>query len=274
MWVILMMCVLLVVVIFAAVGIYSGAAEEKMLFVGDSFVGIFKLIKDPDVVVRVFPGATALGIGREENDNRRIINGLIKKHRPKCIVFNFGSVDTYLSYFYKLCQGPVDIEEFTSKVAESYTNYVNKVKADNVVVISPYYSPVADEIVLFSLRKYHVIEDSCIENARPFIGRENRNLLVDSFNRKIKDLCDPRIRVININPEISTDGILHEEFVDISPANIHLRWEPLLKIYVELLGDCGVDKNKLKNLDESSGNYLTNKREIIAERIEKQNMVL
>ena len=69
---------------------------------GDSFIGPFKLVDDSKIRIYKFTGATMKGITKKEHKNRKkIINILSKNPNPKCIIFNFGQVDLYLSYYYQ-----------------------------------------------------------------------------------------------------------------------------------------------------------------------------
>jgi hypothetical protein len=69
---------------------------------GDSFVGPFKLLNNKNLKVFKYKGATIKGITKTNNENRlNIIKTLKKANNIKCLIFNFGQVDIYFSYYYK-----------------------------------------------------------------------------------------------------------------------------------------------------------------------------
>ena len=74
----------------------------KTLIFGDSFIGAFNLIESKNLKIYKFKGKTIKGLSKQEDkDRKKIINIVNQNKNIKCIVFNFGQVDLYFSYYYK-----------------------------------------------------------------------------------------------------------------------------------------------------------------------------
>ena len=80
----------------------SRGGNIKHLIYGDSFVRLFGLISSPLLRVKAFKGATARGLSKPVNDNKKLIkNELSRFSNVTDVVFGFGNVDVHLSYYYK-----------------------------------------------------------------------------------------------------------------------------------------------------------------------------
>jgi hypothetical protein len=77
---------------------------NKILIFGDSFSNTFKSFKDPNIKVFTYKGATAKGLTKINNENRKdILKNINKDPNFKgCLIFVFGNVDLHLSYYYNL----------------------------------------------------------------------------------------------------------------------------------------------------------------------------
>ena len=95
------------------------------LVFGDSFIGPLKLIKDNNLKIIKFQGATMKGITKTENTNRKKIIDIVNKNKNKikCMIFNFGQVDLFFSYYYVLF-----VKKETFKMEEIILNYVKFIK--------------------------------------------------------------------------------------------------------------------------------------------------
>ena len=70
------------------------------LYFGDSFIGIFKLIDDPNNHIHKYKGATMKGLLKEDNENRiNIIKTINSYKNINCCIFSFGQVDLHFSYY-------------------------------------------------------------------------------------------------------------------------------------------------------------------------------
>jgi hypothetical protein len=179
---------------------------------------------------------------------KNIIN--VNNGNIKCLIFNFGSVDVHFSFFYLLVNNnyKINYKDIYKKIALSYVNFIFNLKCDNnkKIIICPYYSPIKSKNVIPSLISYGIINKDKINHniLKNFVSREMRNTIVDYFNSKIKKYASKyKIRVIDINPIISTNGYIHKQYIDISTYNIHLVWETLIFNYIHLLNNCGVKEN-------------------------------
>ena len=124
----------------------------SILIFGDSFIGPFKLIKDKNIKIFKYKGATMKGITKINNENRLdILNQIKNNKKPKCIIFNFGQVDLYFSYYYKKF---VEKKNFIMK--SSINNYVEFIKNLNCndcnkIIINVYPTTLDDEYVFKAL---------------------------------------------------------------------------------------------------------------------------
>ena len=70
------------------------------LIFGDSFIGPFNLLADKNLRIYKFSGKTMKGITKKENkDREKIVNLVNNNKNTKCLIFNFGQVDLYFSYY-------------------------------------------------------------------------------------------------------------------------------------------------------------------------------
>lgn len=76
--------------------------KNKILIIGDSFIGPFNLIEDDNMYIYKFSGKSMKGITKKEDKDREKIVSLVNNNKNiKCLIFNFGQVDLYFSYYYK-----------------------------------------------------------------------------------------------------------------------------------------------------------------------------
>ncbi len=218
---------------------------DTVLF-GSSFVNVFSLIDNPHIRIYKTIGGSAKGFSRPENQSYITAVDVISKHKPKCAIFNFGSVDVHFSYLFVACRDKKipDVQEFADTIAKNYIDAIKKLPVNKKIVICPYYSPVTDDNMLGFIAKYEIPVKECLNSAdfKPLLCRENRNNLVDVFGSKLIKYAGSDIDVININSVISKNGIIKGKFVDPNPYNIHLQWEPLVNIYTGILQKYGIDK--------------------------------
>lgn len=240
----------------------------KYLYFGDSNIGMFTLSKNRDIIIRKYKGASARGLSKAHNENRIDIIWNMNRFKPSCAVFNFGVVDLFFSVYYKLFQSAnfqLDSDTYVKTIADGYTNFLkelaDKHKHTHFYIIAPHYSPVRVQDVPGCVYTYGVLpkEDvlANLNKMKPYIERRYRNGLVDAYIARLEHNFRnmPRFHVINIMPEISSNGIIHDKYIvshDLSLYNIHLCWETTILHYVKYLSKCGLSKSTLdlSNLDK------------------------
>ena len=223
---------------------------SKTLFFGSSFVSMFKLLQSDDIKVYKITEKKAKGISKIDDLDGKMIKDLLHENKKniKCVVFNFGSVDVHFSFFYLLVNNnyKINYKDIYDKIAFAYVNFIHNLNCNNKIIICPYYSPIKSKNVIPSLLAYGIIDKDKINQKmlKDFVSREVRNKIVDYFNSKIKIYASKyKIRVIDINPIISSNGYINKKYIDISDYNIHLVWETLIFNYIDLLNNCGVKED-------------------------------
>lgn len=260
--------------------------HPEILFFGDSFIGIFSLLNKTKFPVFKYKGATAKGLTKTNNENRKDIINKIAYYKPKCVVFNFGSVDVFFSFYYKLFveKKIIHYKTFIDEFVYKYFDFVVSLECDNKCIMLPGYNPIRDNLVESSLINYGIIQEKITDPEMKFVfSRENRNKLVDYFNKTIKKLAkksfdendennrkrNKNLFVIDTNKIVSKNGLIKKEFRDISDGNVHYRWEPLLPLYVKEINKmdfCKIPKNTIKISRETEQEYLRVKKEMLKSR--------
>ena len=233
----------------------------KILAVGSSSIDPFKLIKDSQLIVEKFTGATAKGVSKPDNENHIKIRKLVSKYKPENMLFHFGAVDLNFSYYYRACKekSAPEPDEFVNEIAKKYIEFIKSLDVKNKIVLCPYYSPVEDKYAKEHFEKYKIPIENC-DLSKIFI-RKLRNELVDKFaDALVKYSSDvPNITIININSELSENGIIKDEFKDIHIFNTHLLWEPIIHIYIKKLEKFGISEKHLANTKRTFKKYYNKK---------------
>jgi len=245
---------------------------------GDSFIGPFKLVDDSKIKIYKFTGATMKGIKKKEHKNRKkIIHILSKKSNPKCLIFNFGQVDLYFSYYYDkfIKNERFMMESFIKK----YIEFINTIDCNNCnkIVIAVYPTTLKDKNVFKCLLKYNVLSEdvinsiskSDIEKTSNFRFRYNMYI---KFNNLLEKYC----KIYNIN-YINLDNVLlnknkklKDKYINyLNEDSIHLNWEPLIPILLKKVTTCKIKKKYKVNLKKSLEKYIKWKKEIIKIREQK-----
>ena len=244
------------------------------LIIGDSFIGPFTLIDSPDVKFLKISGATLKGLTKVDNPNRKKIIDAIKKNKKlRNVVFCFGNVDIHLSYYYKqIIQG----EDFEYKTPiEDYVAFVKSIKTKATkTILNVFPSVLSDANVIGSLKKYIGFIDTDLKfnqltqhNLKEMVSHEARYKRYAEFTSKLKK--ESRLKKIKFKDFgkkiVKKDGIPKPVFQDVSSVNIHIRWEPLIKLIAidRDMNKMGIKKEFLKDLKESSKKYLKEKEKIM-----------
>ena len=159
-------------------------SSPKVLFFGDSFVRLFGLIKHSDVRVRGFKGATAKGIGKQDNPNALEISRTLGDRMDSSssdpldrVILSFGNVDVHLSYFYKKYGESGETIDLVG-IAESYADFAASMMPPTppggeggggaeIVVIGAYPSPPEDEFLIPSLVSYGTLTEEQASRVDP-----------------------------------------------------------------------------------------------------------
>lgn len=244
------------------------------LFIGDSFIGIFTLVKNPHIQVLKLKAATAKGLGKGNEKANKILKTL-RNHKVGCVVSNFGQVDVHFSYFYKACKLKAipDIDEFCKSVIDSYFSFLKRFVCKRLIVIGVYPNPVKDEYIVPQLLSYGIINEGEIDRIpKQVLQRDHRHMLRRRFNYLLREQAVfYGMTYYDLDDELlDAQGNVKTPFLDISSYNVHLRWEPLLLRHMSKLSECGIKAKFLVDIDSSSTNYLKEKKERMEKRHQSQ----
>ena len=122
--------------------------------------------------------------------------------RVKAVLFVFGTVDTQVNLFYKLCHNPeMDVDAFLKEICEEYSEFIKSIKSKiekelkaECVVCSAFLPVVDAEHIRDSLKKYMTAPE---EPERSRVARLLAKLLTD--RPQLKALCwrEERVRQFN-----------------------------------------------------------------------------
>jgi len=226
----------------------------KAYFFGDSFVRLFGLMKHPQLRIKGYKGATACGLSRQSNPNRRDILSILQRYggeersnRLEHIVFCFGNVDVHLSYFYKKYASDEAIDLDT--IAAEYIAFVAEAVSDkctsdsNVFVVGVYPSAPEDSFLRASLVSY----GSLTEEQADLVSEDDVSLKMRQDRVLAFNECLARHCAINgisyvdtfeemTEPVESERGVtrqLTDAYRDISYHNIHVVWETTVLLWMK-----------------------------------------
>lgn len=247
------------------IGGYS--ANIKTYIFGDSFSEVFNLIENPEIYIKSFKGATARGIGKSNNETAITIDKIIDKKDVDCLIFYFGNVDVYFYAFYVMFVRNENIEDnpekFISEIVYPYLKFIEKYqnKTKRIYIIAPSYSVISDKYIMYSIKKSSRIDPKILAkiNFDTVLERFNlkfRNKLVDLYIQLLERIYqnNKKIKVININPLISHNGIVDRKYI-VNNINHHYRWETIITHFIKLLKKCGIDYKYLTDIEKSASEY-------------------
>jgi hypothetical protein len=224
--------------------------SNKILLFGDSFIGIFKLLKNKNIKIYKYKGASMRGLLKEQNQNRKDIIKRSAQKQVKCCIFSFGQVDLHFTYYYKRF---IKKEKMVfENIAKSYVEFINSLnECENKIIIGVYPSAVLDENVRGQLLHYEIIDENTNVDDKYFDFNFRFNLYT-KFNEQLKRECKKyNIEYIDVGKIVlGDDNKVKSKYIDpISPYNVHLIWETLLPKLVKKM--CN-DKLKLKCISKCS----------------------
>jgi hypothetical protein len=240
---------------------------------GDSFTELFSLVDNKNLNVITIKGSTIRGITKPNNENRlKIINTLKKANNIKCLIFNFGQVDIYFSYYYKYVKN----EKFEmEKIVKNYVEFIANLPYNcNKIVFAIYPHFIKDENWFKTLLNYYILTqdeiDTLTEKEKKILSSMNfRSTLVKLFNKLLEIYCKIyNLTYINFEDELldKNDNVKNIFYSNISIYNIHLLWKPLLPLLVKKLKNCNIGEKFKVDLHKTSNEYKKNKKESIEKK--------
>lgn len=242
---------------------------------GDSFIGPFKLLKDKKLKIYKFKGATLKGITKLENKNRKKIETVVSNsNNIRCLIFNFGQVDLYFSYYYaKFIQNKRFLMEGMIK---KYVEFISNLKCKqcNKLIFGIFPNPIKDKHIFNTLLSYNILPENLINSIdkkeKDRLSLHNfRFKMYIKFNKIIEKYCNIyNIKYINFDDVLlnKNNRVKDEFIIKESIYNIHLLWEPLIPIILQKINLCGLKKEYINNINKSLNKYLNNKKREIKKK--------
>ena len=242
---------------------------------GDSFIGPFKLLKDKKLKIYKFKGATLKGITKLENKNRKKIETVVSNsNNIRCLIFIFGQVDLYFSYYYaKFIQNKRFLMEGMIK---KYVEFISNLKCKqcNKLIFGIFPNPIKDKHIFNTLLSYNILPENLINSIdkkeKDRLSLHNfRFKMYIKFNKIIEKYCNIyNIKYINFDDVLlnKNNRVKDEFIIKESIYNIHLLWEPLIPIILQKINLCGLKKEYINNINKSLNKYLNNKKREIKKK--------
>eukprot|EP00493_Phyllostaurus_siculus_P022902 UN23236 len=199
---------------------------RRSKFFGDSFVRLFSLVKNRGLRVRGYKGATAKGLTKVDNSNRKdILKQLRRRPNTTRAVFVFGNVDVQMSYYFcKYARSPPEMIDFDA-IAKDYVDFVANLPISEAIVVGVYPSPLVDDEVVASLGNYGILNDdqqATVEAADVLLNA--RQTRVQYFNSRLALYCAQQgVTYVDLFNEMTDEtNALKPQYRDISSRNIHV----------------------------------------------------
>lgn len=218
--------------------------DKEILCFGDSFINLFNLIKDKKIYVKKIKGKTMKGISKLTDNDSIIIKKIINKYKNtvKAIILCFGSVDIHFSSYYNIYMN----KYFDYKtIIDNYIKFIKSLtinKNIKIFILNPFINPVSPANYFNQLINYKIVENT-EQNYKKLQPYLNKKFTLETYynftkylNYSIKQLNNDNIINFNINNLlIDKNNNILQKYKDYSPYNIHLLYEPLLKLYLKFL---------------------------------------
>ena len=266
------------------------------LFMGSSSIGVFNLFtKNTNNLLYKFKGATAKGL--LTNDNGKDIMKVLEEYKKRkirinCIVMHFGEVDLNFSYFFKSLQNIqakakddwyIPYRDFCDSILTPYKEFLNKVfkvsHCKRLVIKGVYPNPLADGNKKLQLVNYAIMQPEEVDKLIPStLTKKFEEMMRKYYNTELRKGCNgkmyDKMYYYDLDEELlEKDGMkVKDEYCDLSKVNIHLRWEPLVKLHLNKLmklGLCGITKNDVVDEEKLKANekdYLEYKKQKLQEK--------
>lgn len=147
---------------------------------------------------------------------------IVKKENKACI-FIFGQVDFNLVRYYKRVRD----QEYTTDALVNYIDWLSTLNRQ-IFVIGIFPSPIKKQNVIRSLIKYGTIPaEEKIDEKKIYEEFDRSDVMLTKWNEILKKGCEKHgFTYLDLFPT----GSLSEEFLDLSDVNLHLRYEPVLRV--------------------------------------------
>ncbi|CAE7211214.1 unnamed protein product [Rhizoctonia solani] len=269
----------------------SSGPKLSVAAYGDSFVGPLFVLKKNTMHIKRFSGSTAKGlqnINSVSQTGPRLIQSLD-------VVLVFGHVDLHITYLYKALDSqltsekPPEPEAFVRSIFDAYTKFLldeilprRKGAGINgepgylqgIHIVSVVMPCVTDEHLDRSAQKYNQKSQEfrklqglrLADSACP-TDLATRCKMVHGFNKMIKDFCRVhKLHYVDLNKHIAPEfGIVHEEYRDVDPSTIHVKWEPTIQFWVKELANTGLTMDDVDpSIDETLVEYELSKMDRMA----------
>lgn len=242
---------------------------------GDSFTELFSLVDNKNLNVITMKGSTIRGITKPDNKNRlKIIKTLKKSKNIKCLIFNYGQVDIYFSYYYKYIRNEkFEMEELVKNYIEFIANLPYNC---NKIVFAVYPHFIKEEYWFNTLLHYKILSqneiDSFTNNEKKIMSSMKfRRNLVNIFNKLLEIYCKMyNLTYINFEDVLldKNNNVKDKFYSSFSIYNIHLLWEPLLPFLLKKLKICNIGEKLKKEFNKIFKKYKKNRENKI---IQKKN---
>lgn len=268
--------------------VVSSGPKLSVAAYGDSFVGPLFVLKKNTMHIKRFSGSTAKGLQNVNSVSQtgpRLIQSL-DGHMPNHVVLVFGHVDLHITYLYKALDSQLTSEKapepgaFVRSIFDAYTKFLldeilprRKGASKNGVpgylqgihIVSVIMPCVTDEHLDRSAQKYNQKSQEfrklqglrLAESACP-TDLATRCKMVYDFNKMVKEFCkEHKLRYVDLNKHMAPAvGIVHEEYRDVDPSTIHVKWEPTIQFWVEELASTGLTMDDVDpSIDETLVEY-------------------
>jgi hypothetical protein len=260
-------------------GYHGNSNVSRTVVIGDSFAGIFKLLKNNISVIK-FKGCTMKGLARDGNENQIKLLQLLSNKKYECGIFSIGQVDLHLSFYYDLLvkksTEPTDYKER----AFTFVNFVSGIKGiGKKIILAVYPSPLETQFIKASLIAYGIVSSEDVDSFDKTTWDEmnepeERFNRLQQLNNGLEEAClatNGKVQFLSINDQIMEGCKVKSDYIDVSQCNVHLLWEPLIDLWTKLINNHNITKDNLTDIESSSAAYLSEKLSRMATEEFKQS---
>ena len=205
----------------------------KKLYIGDSLIKIFSHEKKLNETILSYSGMRCMDL---LNTNNKIYEDILNNTFSH-VILNFGTNDLLLDYFYYYKNNETYTDDFINQICDSYLILLKSLHTDykiiEIQILIPYYSPISEKYFYETLKRYNK-KHIKFEKNETLYTQEFRNNLIDKFESKLKELSRKleKIKFININNLISTNGYIYEIYKLDDVSDMHFKWNPIINTYI------------------------------------------
>ena len=233
--------------------------QAELYFIGSSSIRpYYYRCTSPNTGGIVMSGKSVSGLVKTEDSDRKLLLDSLKRVKPKNILLSFGMTDLYYLYPLRIwgdldqnkspLKAPEDPILFAKTVAEKYLKLLHDIyncHPANIYILLPNYNPLdgkqlrqslINNLKWFTTVKY--CKDLLYDNVmNSILSRDVRNQMIDIFNLRVKDgLKDKKhFHAIDINPYVSSNGVILSNYRMASPLDPHLAVDSVLNLVKSLL---------------------------------------